>query len=441
VLSILQASERIRNREISPVELTQQCLERIEQLNPELNAFITVTADSAMAEVRKAEQEIAGGRWRGPLHGIPVGLKDLFDTAGVKTTAASALFADRVPKQDAEVVKRLKNAGAIILGKQNLHEFAYGGSSMISHYGPVRNARNPEHIAGGSSGGSATSLAARMCYAALGTDTAGSIREPAALCGVVGLKPTFGRVSTQGVLPLSESLDHVGPIAATVADCALLLKAISDPATPEIELPENLNCALRIGIPRSYFFEDLDADVAQTIEQALRVLESIGCMMVGLTLSVPTDRKLQSAESWAYHRALVARSPELYQPETLRRLRSGENISEQEIAQSRAELRQSREEINQVFEKVDLIVTPTTPIPAPKISDLTRNPALLRPRELVLLRNTRPFNIWGLPAISVPCGHTKGGLPIGLQIAGPHWGENIVLQAAYAFEQLLPQPT
>ena len=441
MLSILQASQRIRNREISPVELTQECLKRIQQLNPELNAFITVTADSAMAEVRKAEQEIAGGRWRGPLHGIPVGLKDLFDTAGVKTTAASALFADRVPQQDAEVVKRLKNAGAIILGKQNLHEFAYGGSSMISHYGPVRNARNPEHIAGGSSGGSATSLAARMCYAALGTDTAGSIREPAALCGVVGLKPTFGRVSTQGVLPLSESLDHVGPIATTVADCALLLKAISDPATPEIELPENLNCTLRIGIPRSYFFEDLDAEVAQTVEQALRVLESIGCMMVDLTLSVPTDRTLQSAESWAYHKALVARSPELYQPETLRRLRSGENISEQEIAQSRAGLRQLREEINQVFEKVDLIVTPTTPIPAPKISDLTRNPALLRPRELVLLRNTRPFNIWGLPAISVPCGHTKGGLPIGLQIAGPHWGENIVLQAAYAFEQLLPQPT
>jgi aspartyl-tRNA(Asn)/glutamyl-tRNA(Gln) amidotransferase subunit A len=435
VLSILEASERIRKREISPVDLTRKCLERIEQLNPKLNAFIAVTAESALAEARQAENEIANGHWRGPLHGIPIGLKDLFDTAGVKTTGASAVFADRVPQTNAEVVSRLKQAGAIILGKQNLHEFAYGGSSMISYYGRVKNARNPEHIAGGSSGGSATAVAADMCFAALGTDTAGSIREPAALCGVVGLKPTYGRVSTRGVIPLSESLDHVGPIAAMVADCALLLKAISDLGTPKIEIPGNSKTVFRIGVPRSYFFDDLGASVAKAVEEALRILESLGGTIIDLTLSVPTDRKLQSAESWAFHKDFVARSPELYQADTLHRLRSGEQISEEEIAQKKRELRQSREEIKRAFEKVDLIVTPTTPVPAPKISDLTQNPALLRPRELVLLRNTRPFNVWGLPAISVPCGRTRDGLPIGLQIAGPHWGENMVLQAAHAFER------
>jgi len=441
VLSIAQTSERIRNREISPVDLVQECLARIAQLNPKLNAFITVTAESALAEARQAELEIANNRWRGPLHGIPIGLKDLFDTTGVKTTAASAVFADRVPSQDAEAVARLRDAGAIILGKQNLHEFAYGGSSIISHFGPVRNAGNPDHIAGGSSGGSATAVAAGMCFAALGTDTAGSVREPAALCGVVGLKPTYGRVSTRGVIPLSESLDHVGPIAATVSDCAILLKAVSDPGTPDIGLPDAPTVPLRIGVARSYFFEDLDSDVAAAVDQALRVLESRGAKMTDLTLPVPTDRTLQAGESWVYHKDFVARSPELYQPETLRRLRSGENISQEEISQRRIELNRLREDIKQVFQKVDLIITPTTPIPAPKIAELTENPELLRPRELVLLRNTRPFNVWGLPAISVPCGHTRAGLPLGLQIAGPHWGENIVLRAAHAFEQALPRST
>jgi aspartyl-tRNA(Asn)/glutamyl-tRNA(Gln) amidotransferase subunit A len=434
VLSILEASESIRNRGISPVELVEQCLERIAELNPKLNAFITVTAESALTAAQQAEQEVVSGNWRGPLHGIPIGLKDLFDTVAGKTTAASALFADRVPQQDAEVVCRLKNSGAIILGKQNLHEFAYGGSSLVSHFGPVRNARNPEHIAGGSSGGSATAVAAEMCLAALGTDTAGSVREPAALCGVVGLKPTYGRVSTRGVIPLSKSLDHVGPIAATVADCGLLLRALADPKTPEIEIPGNLKLPVRVGVPRTYFFKDLDPEVANAVEDGLRLLKSLGAEVRDIELSVPSDRKLQSAESWAYHKDFVARSPQLYQTETLRRLRSGEHISAEDIAQKQLELKLLREEIKQVFEEVDLMVTPTTPIPAPKVSELTQNPELLRPRELILLRNTRPFNVWGLPAISVPCGRTRDGLPIGLQIAGPHWGENIVLQAAHAFE-------
>src|ERR1700720_2444708 len=227
-MGIREIAEQFRKRALSPVELTTDCLARIERLNPKLNAFISVTADSAMAQARQAEAEIRRGNWRGPLHGIPLALKDLIDTAGIRTTAASALFKDRIPTVDAEVVRRLKEAGVVLLGKQNLHEFAYGGSSVVSYYGEVHNPWNPAYIAGGSSGGSAAAVAAGLGYGAIGTDTAGSIREPAALCGVVGLKPTYGRVSVRGVIPLSWSLDHVGPIARTVADSAIALQAITD---------------------------------------------------------------------------------------------------------------------------------------------------------------------------------------------------------------------
>ena len=225
--TITDLAPRLRRKEVSPLELTRTCLDRIEKLNPSLNAFITVTAESALAEARAAEKEISRGEWRGPLHGIPVALKDLIDTAGTRTTAASALYQNRVPAEDAEVVRRLRKAGAVILGKNNLHEFAYGASSLVSFFGDVHNPWNTSHIAGGSSGGSAAAVAAGLCYAAIGTDTAGSIRLPASLCGCVGIKPTYGRVSTRGVIPLSWSLDHVGPLAATVADAALVLQAIA----------------------------------------------------------------------------------------------------------------------------------------------------------------------------------------------------------------------
>ena len=225
--SISELAPRLRRREISPVEITRDCLARIEKLNPSLNAFITVMAESALAEARSAEAEIGRGEWRGALHGIPVALKDLIDTAGVRTTAASALYKDRVPGEDAEVVRRLRQAGAVIVGKNNLHEFAYGGSSLVSYFGDVHNPWDVGRIAGGSSGGSAAAVAAGLAYAAIGTDTAGSIREPAALCGCVGIKPTYGRVSSRGVIPLSLSLDHVGPLAATVEDAAIVLQAIA----------------------------------------------------------------------------------------------------------------------------------------------------------------------------------------------------------------------
>ena len=444
--SILETSQLLQRRELSPVELTKNCLAQIEKLNPTLNAFITVTAESALTLARAAEAEILRGHWRGPLHGIPLALKDLIDTAGIRTTAASAVFKDRIPSEDAEVVRRLKDAGAVLLGKNNLHECAYGGSSMISYYGEVRNPWNTAHITGGSSGGSAAAVAADLCYGAIGTDTAGSVREPASQCGVVGLKPTYGRVSLRGVIPLSLSLDHVGPIAHTVSDAAVMLQTLAgydakDAYSANVPVGDYLAAIrdgsrqARIGVPRKFFYEDLDPEVASAVEEAVRVLGTLASNLSEIEIDVPTDRTLQTAEAYVYHAEFVSRSPELYQPETLRRIRKGENIGSAEVEQRRRELEQIRSEIHKVFEDVDVLVSPTTPVPAPVIAELKQDPDLLRPRELLLLRNTRPVNVWGLPAISVPCGFTSAGLPIGLQIIGPRWREDTVLQLAYAYEQ------
>jgi len=444
--SILEIAEKLKKRAISPVELTRDCLERIEKLNSTLNAFITITGNSATAQAGQAEEEIKHGRWRGPLHGVPLALKDIIDTAGVRTTAASALFKDRIPSEDAEVVRRLKDAGAVLLGKQNLHEFAYGGSSVVSNFGEVHNPWNPAYIAGGSSGGSAAAVAAGLCYGAIGTDTAGSIREPAALCGVVGLKPTYGRVSTRGVIPLSWSLDHVGPITATLSDAAVILQAIAgfdarDINSADIPVADYVGAvggrakALRIGVPRAYFFEGLDAEIESAVNQGLSLLTTLGADIREVALAVLADRTVQSAESYAYHAEYVGRSPELYQAETLRRIRTGADINATDYIHHRRELDKARREIGKVFENVDVFITPTAPVPPPTIVSLKENPDQLRSTEILLLRNTRPVNVWGLPAISVPCGLTRGGLPIGLQIVGPHWGESLILQLALGYEQ------
>ena len=445
-MAISEISEQVRRRLISPVELTKDCLHKIEKLNPGLNAFITVTAESALAEARAAEAEIQASHWRGPLHGIPIALKDLIDTTGVKTTAASALFKDRVPSEDAEIVRHLKAAGAVFLGKHNLHEFAYGGSSVVSYFGAVHNPWNAQHIAGGSSGGSAAAVAAGLCYAAVGTDTAGSIREPAAICGIVGLKPTYGRVSARGVIPLSCSLDHVGPLTRTVADCALELQALAgfdsaDPHSANVPLQNYVEALdtptrhFRVGVPRTFFYDDLHTDVAWVVDQALSVVSNVTADVREFSLAVPTDRTLQSAESYAYHASFVEKSPELYQPETLRRIQSGKNVSAEDRTRLTDELQELRRTAGQIFGTVDVLVTPTVPIPPPTLAELTQNPDLLRPRELLMLRNTRPFNVWGWPAISVPCGFTGTGLPIGLQIIGPPWEERRVLALAHAYEQ------
>jgi aspartyl-tRNA(Asn)/glutamyl-tRNA(Gln) amidotransferase subunit A len=457
--TIQQLSRKIRDRSISPVELTRDCLARIDQLNPALNAFITVTADSALEQARRAEQEILRGEWRGPLHGIPIGLKDILDTAGLRTTAASALYKDRIPTEDAEVVRRLRAVGAIILGKQNLHEFAYGGSSLISWFGEVHNPWDITRLTGGSSGGSAASVAAGLGFAAVGTDTAGSVRLPAAYCGVVGLKPTYGRVSARGVVPLSWSYDHVGPIVNSVYDAALMLQVLAgydagDPASIDAPVPDFVAAVdqhiaqhvaqnipqptptLRIGVPRSFFFDDLHPEVAAAIEKAIEIFRELRAEIREVKLEVSTtDRKLASAEAYAYHESFVARSPELYQPSTLARIQSGAKISASDALRASRDLQASRHAIRKIFDDVEVLLTPTVPIPPPAIADLREHPDTLRPREMIMLRNTRPFNVWGNPAISVPCGFTKDGLPIGLQLAAAPWREDVVLQAAHAYEQ------
>lgn len=444
--TITELSTKFRRGEITPVEVTRACLEKIEKLNPSLNAFITVMTDSALAEARAAEEEIRKGEWRGPLHGIPIALKDLIDTAGVRTTAATALLENRVPQEDAEVVRRLRQAGAVIIGKNNLHEWAYGGSSLVSHFGDIHNPWDTSRIAGGSSGGSAAAVAAGLAVAAIGTDTAGSIREPGALCGCVGLKPTYGRVSSRGIIPLSPSLDHIGPIAASVADAAAVLQAIAgydaaDITTADAAAADYLSAVrgdvkkMRVGIPRAFFFEDLDAEVASAMDHALRGIESMVAEVREVSIDVPTDRKLQMAESYAYHAENVANHADRYLPETLRRILKGKEISAAEYIRGRRELEEVRRDIRNSFAGVDVLITPTTPMAAPSIAALKADPDALRPAELRLLRNTRPFNVWGLPAISVPCGFTESGLPIGMQIAGRPWREDIVLRLAHAYER------
>ncbi len=444
--SISELAGPLRRKEISPVELTRLCLDQIDKLNARLNAFITVLADSALAEARAAEDEMSRGQWRGPLHGVPIALKDLIDTAGARTTAASAFFKDRVPTEDADVVRRLRQAGAVIIGKNNLHEFAYGGSSLVSFFAEVHNPWDLGRIAGGSSGGSAAAVVSGMACAAIGTDTAGSVREPAALCGCVGLKPTYGRVSSRGVIPLSSSLDHVGPLAVTVADAAIVLQAIAgydlaDMTTTDVPVSDYVSAlkedakSLRVGVPRAYFFDDLNPEVSSAIDHALRGIESLVAEIKEVTLDVPTDRTLQAAESYAYHSERVAQHSDLYQAETLRRIRTGESVSAAQYITAQREMQAQRRNIRKVFADVDILVTPATPVPAPSIAELKATPDALRPAELKLLRNTRPFNVWGLPAISVPCGFTQSGLPIGLQIAASHWREDLVLCLAHAYEQ------
>jgi len=439
--TIIELAAALQARKLSAIELTRACLQKIEELNPALNAFITVTADQALAQAQTAEKEIARGDWRGPLHGVPIGLKDLIDTAGIPTTAASELYRTRIPAKSAEVVLRLERVGAIFLGKQNLHEFAYGGSSMVSFFGEVHNPWNPDFIAGGSSGGSAAAVAAGLGYAAIGTDTAGSIREPAALCGVVGLKPTYGHVSAQGVIPLSESLDHVGPIAANVADATVVFRALADgqgvpPANFLEEWAQNRR-QLRVGIPRAFFYEDLHPEVAKSVESALESMKPLASEVCDIALTPDNDRTVQAAESYAFHAEAAAKTPELYQPETLRRIKTGEYISKEDYQKQQFVLERMRADIHHVFESVDVIVTPTTPIPAPKIAALKQNPELLRPHELLLLRNTRPFNVWGVPTISIPCGLSTDGLPIGLQIAAAPQREDLLLRFAHECEEVL----
>ena len=446
-LSIAEASGLLRSRALSPLELTRSCLQRIEALNPRLNAFITVTTDEAIAQARAAEQEIVAGNWRGPLHGIPIALKDLIDVAGVLTTGGSAQLLDNMATQDAELVRRLREAGAVLLGKTNLHEFAYGGSTLVSHFGATLNPWNPALITGGSSGGSAAAVAAGMCPAAIGSDTAGSIRLPATLCGVVGMKPTYGAVSTHGVLPLSWSYDTLGPITRTAADAALILQVIAgyderDPAS--LPLPAGAFATdahadlswVRVGVPRSPFFEDLDPEVSASVEAALQTIAGFTAGLREATVPVDLDYSIHIAEAYAFHTKWLAESPDRYQPETLRRVRSGEKVSLADYILRRRQLdHYRRATVELSFHDVDVIVTPTAPVLAPEIAPLLADVKDLRRKETVLLRNTRPFNLLGVPAISLPCGFSRSGLPIGVQIAARPGADALMMALGARFEQ------
>lgn len=440
-LTIAQAGQLIRTRDISPVELSQAYLARIERLDGQLNSFITVTEDRAMERARKLETELSFGQWRGPLHGIPIALKDNIDTAGIRTTAASAIFADRIPSEDAEVVTRLEQAGAILLGKLNMHEFAYGASSAISHFGPVHNPWDLSRITGGSSGGPGAAVSARLCAGALGTDTGGSIRIPAAHCGIVGLKPTYGLASIRGIIPLSVTLDHVGPMCRTVTDAALMLQAIAgydrgDTASIQTDLPSYAGALyrptsrMRLGIPRRYFYDDVDPQILQTIEQAIGILTGLTASVSEIDLPPRPGGTPVLVDGYGFHEEYLTDSSDQYGKMTLDRISRGADISAIEYAETLLELKRSRAAIGQVFESVDLLITPTlTRLPA------TIDEAMISSVDDILIRNPSPFNIYGIPTISLPCGFSQQGLPIGLQISGPVLGEVDVLSLAHAYEQ------
>ena len=442
-----EAGDLLRRRVLSPVELTQACLERIERWNPVVNAFITVTAEQALIEAREAEHEIAAGHWRGPLHGVPLALKDLIDTRGVRTTAASAVFQDRIPDEDAEVVRRLKQAGAVLLGKLNLHEFAYGGTCVPSQFGAVRNPWNTERIAGGSSGGSGAAVAAEMCLGALGTDTAASIRHPAAYCGITGLKATYGRVSTRGVVPLSWSLDHVGPLCRSARGAALLLEAIAgydalDPASsaqPVEHWSQTIDqpvARLRLGCVRHPYFDGLDPGIGEAVEAAMAVLNDL---TLGLReTELPYNNLLMtiaSAEAYAFHRSNFTAMPDRYQPMTRERLALSAGISAADYLAAHRELLALRMRASEWFREVDLVVTPTTALAPIAIAEGHLDPPLPANGTPIEFRNTHMFDVLGLPAISIPCGFTPAGMPVGLQIAGPPFAESRVLALARAYQQ------
>jgi aspartyl-tRNA(Asn)/glutamyl-tRNA(Gln) amidotransferase subunit A len=441
MFTLAEAAAQIRTRKLSPLELTRACLARIERLNPALNAFITITADVALEQARQAEAEIMAGRWRGPLHGIPIGLKDLLDTAGVRTTAASNQFRDRVPTEDAELVRQLKQAGAVIVGKLNLHEFAFGVSGIVSAFGPVKNPWDLGRITGGSSSGSAAAVAAGLCVAAIGSDTAGSIRCPSALCGIVGHRPSAGSLSCKGVVPLSTSFDTVGPMTRTVKDAALLLGALvaetgSAPPNDWVALDDSV-AGLKVGVARKGFFDDLQPGVAACVDEALAVIKVLVAHVKDVELEVGGHRTIFNAEIYEYHEAMVTEHPELYQPQTPPRILKCAGITATHYIRDWRILAEERHKAEELFQQVDVVVTPTVPVAAPRISELEAlGIDALRPFETkYLLRNTSPFSVLYWPSVSVPCGFTREGLPVGLQISSKPGADATVLRLAHAYEQ------
>ena len=447
-LSIREASQLLRRRKISTVELLNAVLERIDRLNPELNAFITIAAERALADAQRAQREIARGKNRGPLHGIPLLIKDNIETQGIRTTAGSKILAHFIPERDADVVSALREAGAVIVGKTNLHEFAYGITNENPHYGAARNPWDTTRVSGGSSGGSAAALASGLGFGSVGTDTGGSIRIPSALCGIVGLKPTFGRVSTRGVIPLSVSLDHVGPLARSVDDVSLLLAAISSKEHP-FSAPSASNRAgksrrrwITLGWPRNFFFDRVDDEVLQAIEVAVKLFEKRGAQVKQISLSHIADSadagtQIALAEALNFHQSAgfyPARAAE-YGTDVRARLEQGANIRAADYLHALDSRARIAAEFDAALAEVDAIVAPSAPIAAPHIGETV---VRIRGEEetvrSALVRVSRPANFTGHPAISLPCGFTSEGMPIGLQLIASHWNESNLLEIANHYE-------
>ena len=453
-LDITRLAELLRSRQTSSVDLTRAYLERIDRLNPRLNAYITVTAEAALQQARAADAEIARGNYRGPLHGVPVGIKDLFDVGGAPTTFGSKILKDNQARQDSAVVARLKRAGAVILGKHNLHEFAFGITSENPHFGAVRNPWDTDRIPGGSSGGTAAAVAAGLCAAGIGSDTGASIRAPASFCGIVGLKPTYGRVSRVGGLPLAWSLDHAGPMTRSVADCALMLQAIAgpdptDPGSADVPVPdfsEHLQAGvrgLRVGVPNDYFFDVVEPDVDRSVREAIRVLESLGARVDEVRLphalhAQVAGNVIMSTEAAAWHGSWLRERADDYGADVLARIRGGQLIRAVDYLASQQMRTLIQDDFRQAFQDADVVVAPTVPLVAPPIGRTLEpgGPLNLAPRSIAN-RATVPCNLTGMPAISIPCGFS-GGLPVGLQIMGPAFSEPLVLRVAAAYESATP---
>jgi aspartyl-tRNA(Asn)/glutamyl-tRNA(Gln) amidotransferase subunit A len=450
-LCYLPATELIRlmaAREVSSEEITRGFLERIARYDPHLRAFITVDGDGALAQARAAD---SSKDQSGPLHGIPVAIKDNIATKGLRTTAGSRVLASWVPTSDAPVVRRLKEAGAVILGKTNMHEFAYGGTCTNVEFGAVRNPWHTDHVPGGSSGGSGVAIAAGLAALALGTDTAGSVRLPASQCGIVGLKPTYGRVSIQDVVPLAWSLDHVGPMTRTVADAALLLRVLAGwepkdstsqhlPPTDFLGHDQGIG-GMRLGVPRAYFFDGLQPDVEAAVEEALSVLRGLGAELIdvdwpGVELSNSITWTIVMGEASAYHRAWFRSRAHEYSPETRANLELAEALPAADYVQAQRARSVLQRSVAAVLAGVDALVTPALAITAPRIGQTTVNVGgKVKEINPVFIRLADPFNVTGLPAISVPCGFDGDALPIGLQIAAAQFAEDVVLRIAHAYEQ------
>lgn len=443
--SIATLARLVGSKEISPVQLTELALSRIERYDGELNSFITVMAESALAEAKAAEQAILAGDYRGPLHGIPVAAKDLYATKGTETTFGSLLFKGWVPDHDAAAVERLRSAGAVLLGKTNLHELAYGTTSANPHFGPVHNPWKAGFHPGGSSGGSAAAVAGGLAYMALGSDTGASIRQPAACCGIVGIKPTFGRVSKHGCLPLAWSMDHAGPLNRTVMDAALTLNVLAgfdprDPCSvdrPTPDFTKTLGRDLRgkhIAIVRKFFFDDGDHEVFDAVEATLPVLEGLGAEILEVELPDIEDAFKAGTmtivvEGATYHAAHLRERPECFSPQCKADLELGHFYKATDYLQAQRLRHHLMRETARIMAPLDALIMPTAPITATPIEG---NPA---DHPVYRVRNTIPFNFLSLPAISVPCGFSKEGLPIGLQIVGKAFDEAGILQIAHAYEQ------